>query len=118
MNFKEAGKGKVMGAGPSVERRQHQRHPLATGVQFYHGPTQREFPARCVDISAGGMLMYVPVTIPVQPGQPIRLTVGGGTRPEFAVMTERPLNATIVRVDRRKLLSAGHIAVGVKFAEA
>ena len=102
---------------PSVDRRQYQRHPLSTTVAFYHGPSQREFPGRSVDISTGGMLMYVPAATPVQPGQPIRLTIGGG-RPEFAVSGDKPVDATIVRVDRHKLLSMGHIAVGVRFAQA
>ena len=61
--------------------------------------------------------MYVPAATPVQPGQPIRLTVGGVNRPEFSVLSEKPLDATIVRVDRSTLLSDGHIAVGVRFAE-
>jgi len=107
-----------MAGTPSTDRRRHQRYPLATGVQFYHGPTQREFPGRCVDISDGGMLMYVPAKLPVQPGQPIRLTVGTVSRPEFSALSEKPLDATIVRVDRHKLLSMGHIAVGVRFASA
>lgn len=107
-----------MCAKPSVDRRQHRRYPLSTTVAFYHGPSQRDFPGRSVDISTGGMLMYVPAATPVQPGQPIRLTIGGGGRPEFAVPSDKPVDATIVRVDRHKLLSMGHIAVGVKFALA
>ncbi len=101
-----------------VERRQHPRHPLATSVQFYHGPSQRDFPGRCTNISHGGLLMYVPAVSPVQPGQPIRLTVGGISRPEFAGLSERPIDATIVRVDRGVLLRSGHLAVGVRFANA
>ena len=107
-----------MNATPSVERRQHPRHPLATGVQFYHGPSQREFPGRCVDISASGMLMYVPAGAPMQPGHPIRLTLGGVNRPEFANMASRPVDATIVRVNRHNLLTNGYLAIGVKFAQA
>jgi len=99
-----------------VERREHQRHPLATGLPFFHGPTQRSFPGRCVDISSGGMLVFMPANVPAQPGQPIRLSVGGISRPEFAGLSEHPVDATIVRVDRGKLLSGGHLAVGVRFA--
>jgi len=101
---------------PSADRRQHQRYPLATSVQFYHGPSQREFPGRCIDISHGGMLMYVPAKTPVQPGHPIRLSVGSVSRPEFAGLSETPLEATIVRVNRNALLAAGYVAVGVRFA--
>jgi len=98
------------------ERRLHPRYPLPTAVQFFHGPSQREFPARCVNISAGGLLMYVPMAVPVQPGQPVRLTVGGARRPEFAGLSEQPVDATVVRVDRASLLTSGHLAVGVRFA--
>ena len=103
---------------PDDERRAHPRYPLATSAEFYHGPTQRDFPARCVNISEGGMLMYVPAHTPVQPGHPVRVGVGGINRPEFAPLGAAPVDATIVRVDRRKLIREGHLAVGVRFAEA
>jgi len=99
-----------------VERRRHPRHPMATSVEFFHGPSRRSFPGRSVDLSAGGMLMYVPATTPVQPGQPIRLSMGSIDRPEFSGLGDGPIDATIVRVDRMPLLSKGHIAVGVRFA--
>ena len=105
-----------MGNTPSAERRRHQRYPLATSIEFFHGPSRRDFPARCVDISEGGMLMYVPAKTPVQAGQPIRLNLQGVTRPDVGYMAEEPMDATVVRVDRQKLLSIGHVAVGVKFA--
>ena len=104
-----------MDATPKADRRQHQRYPLATSLQFYHGPSQRDFPGRCVDISKGGLLMYVPVVTPVQPGQAIRLAVGSVSRPEFAGLSETPLDATVVRVDRHAILSSGQLAVGVRF---
>ena len=99
----------------SSDRRRHARHPLATTVQFYHGPSRRQFPARSVDISHGGMLMYVPASVPVTPGQAIQLTIGSHGRPELAELSNRPLNATVVRVDRRKLMDLGHLPVGVRF---
>lgn len=101
----------------STDRRRHSRHPLATSVQFHHGPSRRDFPGRCVDVSHGGMLMNVPAFVPIQPGHMIRLAVGSVNRPEFAGLGEGPLDATIVRVDRDKLPAKGHIAIGVKFAE-
>ena len=107
-----------MTAAPSVERRKHPRHPLATSVQFYHGGSSREFPGRCIDLSKGGMMMYAPATSPVRPGDSIRVTVGSVSRPEFASLGERPIDATIVRVDRKALLHLGHIAVGLRFLNA
>lgn len=98
------------------ERRTTPRYNVGTRVQFYHDPTQRDFPGRSVDISAGGMLMYVPATVPVHSGQRVKVSVGLGGKPEFADLSQRPIDATIVRVDRNPLLSSGHIAVGLQFA--
>ena len=102
----------------SVERRQHDRYPLTTGVQFYHEPSHRDLPARCSDISQGGMKMYVPAATPVRAGDSVRVVLGALDRPEFAGLGETPLGASIVRVDRRALLSDGHLAVGVRFMGA
>ena len=104
-----------MGENTLSERRQYQRHPLATSLQFYHGPTQRDVFGRCVDVSAGGMLMFVPPNVPVRVGQPIRLSVGSVNRPEFAGMSERPVDATIVRVERGRLVGGGQVGIGVRF---
>jgi len=106
-----------MAAKPSLERRQHQRFPLTTSVQFHHAPSQRDFPGRCADISTGGMLLHVPATTPLQPGHSIRLSLASVTRPEFANLGDNPVDATVVRVDRQALLQAGHLAIGVRFAQ-
>ena len=103
---------------PVKERRVSPRCKLAAGVQFFHGPSGRYLPGRCVDISSGGLLMYVPAAAPVQPGHAIRLTLGAIGLPELAGLAGAPMEGTIVRVDRRALLAEGHIAVGVRFAQA
>jgi len=107
-----------MSATPQTERRAYPRYPLATSIELYHGPTQRDFPARCANISHGGMLLAVPATVPVRAGQPVRLHIGAVGRPEFAVFGERPVDGTIVRVERAALPRTGHLAVGVRFSEA
>jgi len=99
----------------SFERRTHKRHPLSTGVAFYHGPTQKDFPGRCVNVSSSGMLMYVPPNVPVQVGHPIRLATGSVPRPEFAGLGGKPVDATITRVDRGEYLS-GQLGVAVRFS--
>ncbi|MFW6062456.1 MAG: PilZ domain-containing protein [Planctomycetota bacterium] len=104
-----------MSSSPATERRQFTRHPLVTSVEFYHAPSKREFPGRTVDISRGGMRMYVPATAPVHPGQCVRLQAGTLGETEAGDFGEGKLDATIVRVDRRDLLDHGHIAVALKF---
>ena len=98
-----------------AERRRHPRYPLCTSVEFFHGPSQRDFPGRCVNISAGGMRMAVPARTPVQPGHPIRIDLGTVPLTEFADHGPA-VGGTIVRVDRDSLLASGHLTVAVRFA--
>ena len=100
---------------PSADRRQSPRHPLATTVEMFHGTSQRANPARSVDISEVGMLLYVPVAVPVDLGQSIRVTIGSEPRPELHGLGLQPRDATIVRVDRKGMLRVGYIPVGVRF---
>ncbi|MFA6135068.1 MAG: PilZ domain-containing protein [Phycisphaerae bacterium] len=101
-----------------ADRRKHPRYPLSTGVQFHHCASRHDFPARSVDISDTGVLMYVPMTAPVQAGQMVKLTMGAIKSPRFASMSETPVEGRIVRVERQGLLTAGNLMVGVEFARA
>jgi hypothetical protein len=107
-----------MSEAASTERRLHPRYPLVTSVEFFHGPSQRAFPARCANISLGGLKMYVPAATPVRPGQPIRLAIDGLNRPEFAPLGQGAVDGTIVRVDRQAMIHEGDLAIGVRFAQA
>ncbi|HUT58439.1 MAG TPA: PilZ domain-containing protein [Phycisphaerae bacterium] len=104
---------------PSTERRQYPRLALSANVRFFHGPSGRELPARTVNISKGGMMMFVPVAAPLRAGQPIRLlALPGPGDVRFAPPSGRPVEATVVRVDRRALPAAGRVMAGVRFAQA
>jgi hypothetical protein len=103
---------------PRMERRAHPRFAQPAAVQFHHGPSGRDFPGRCVDVSQGGLRMHVPAATPVQPGQPVRLSLSGITEPALADLAGQPLGATIVRVDRGSLPREGQLTVGVKFTPA
>ena len=107
-----------MAALSSTERRQHARFPMAMGMQFHHAPTQRDFPARSVDVSRGGMLMDIPANVPVQVGQNIRVNTGGMPHPEFADLGRGTIDGTVVRVDRSRFVSNGHMAIGVRFVRS
>ena len=100
-----------------TERRRYPRVPLVAGVQCRHGPGRQEFPGRCVDISPEGLLMYVPAATPVRVGHTLRVQLGGAERPELGRWSDGPVDATVVRVDRRTLLDVGHVAVGLHLAE-
>lgn len=84
-------------------------------IQFYHGQSMREYPARTVNISNGGMLMYVPISAPVAPGHTIRINLGSQSRPEFSGLGGEPCDATIVRVERKEITDVGYLPVGVRF---
>jgi hypothetical protein len=104
-----------------AERRRHRRHSLSAGVDFYHEPSAGDHPARGVDISGGGMLMCVPVSAGVKPGQPIRVTIRSAhRRPDngLGVLSDAPRLARIVRVQREGLMLTGKLAVGVEFVQA
>ena len=103
--------------GPPKERRVSPRYGATAGVRFFHEPSSRDFPARCVNLSTGGLLMYVPAAAPVRPGQTVRLTLGQVDLPELAGLSAARVEAQIVRVDRNALLAEGHLAVAVRFAQ-
>jgi len=84
-------------------------------VRVEHLASRRQFPARAVDASAGGMLMYVPAATPVKVGQAIRLAINGVVPPDLAGLAGADLPAIIRRVDRHALLNIGHLAIGVEF---
>jgi hypothetical protein len=62
--------------------------------------------------------MYLPAATPVQPGHAVSLSLSSVDPAELAGLGGKPIDGTIVRVDRGALLNSGHLAVGVKFAVA
>lgn len=104
-----------MSVSSGADRRKHARCPLAMSVSFQHLPSHRDFPARCVDISRGGMMMYIPATAPVQAGHPIRLTLKDMNLPELEDLSGKTVDAHIIHVNRKPLIPMGHLAMGVQF---
>lgn len=100
-----------------TERRAHERYVATSSVQLDHTPSHRQFPARCRDISRGGMLLAVPALTPVRKGQTIHVCIDTLPQPDLADLASRRLQATVTRVDRNELLSTGQLALGVQFAE-
>jgi hypothetical protein len=100
-----------------TERRQHNRIPRVVSIRLHHELTDREIPARTVDISDGGLLLSVPATAPVAPGQTVRVRAGQDVLPRVPMRTTPgeadELEATVVRVDRNALLSTGQLQLGV-----
>lgn len=99
-----------------IDRRVHLRHPLSSGCEFHHEQSGRTFAGRSVDISSGGMLMYIPASAPLKVGQSLTLKISKLPVDKLPDLTEGPVQANVVRVDRHALLTLGHVAVGLKFA--
>ncbi|MBP5594101.1 MAG: PilZ domain-containing protein [Pseudobutyrivibrio sp.] len=62
--------------GDETERRRHKRFPIARAVTILQG--NNKFPATTVDISYGGVGMFVKKQISLVPSQPIRVDFGDG----------------------------------------
>ncbi len=106
-----------MNVQSQAERRVHRRYPVPASVRVEHLASGRNFPARAVDASRGGMLMYVPAATPVKVGQAIRLAVSNVGQPDLTGLAGADRPATIKRVDRHALIRTGHLAIGVAFDE-
>ena len=103
-----------MCASPAAERRQYPRQPLSARVHLHHQASRREFPARSVDVSEGGLLMYVPATTPVSVGQVVEVRFED---PPAGTPCGQTVAGQVARVDRQKLLAMGYLAVGVQFQQ-
>ena len=112
-----------MSSIPSTDRRHYKRVAMSALVRLHHAASDREYPARSIDVSDGGMLICAPATAPLGLGHRISIgtaSPGDGTAPgafevDLPHLAAQPVNGTIVRVDRGKLLSTGQVVVGVKF---
>ncbi len=98
-----------------ADRRRHRRHPLSAGAQLRHSSSAGDIPGRCVDISDSGVLMYVPISAPVKSGQKISLTLSSIKAGNYVGLNDRPIEARIVRVQRRGVLLTGKLAIGIEF---
>ena len=101
----------------AVDRRKHPRQPLAIPVRFHHDPTGKDLPGRCVDISQGGMRMYVPANTPVKSGQEIVISMGDIEANGLSQLSKQQLPGRVVHVNRYTLISTGQLAVGVEFVQ-
>jgi hypothetical protein len=107
-----------MTATPS-NRRKHQRFPLASSVEIHLAATGKSYPGRGVDVSQGGMMVYLPASAPVSAGQELDLTVtpspAAPAPAGVAGAVARKRAARVIRVDRDGLVKLGRLGVAVQF---
>ena len=102
---------------PQSERRRHPREKLEVPLRFYHASAQREFPARCIDVSGGGMRVTIPVTTPLSTGQQVQVLRASGKDVQSLFLLDDKIDATVARIDRGGLTTTGQLVVGLKFQE-
>lgn len=93
-----------------TERRRHPRQASAASLTLRHAASQREYPGRCVDVSSGGVLAAVPLTMPVRVAHEVEV---GSLDPQ--ALPQPVQRAVVVRVERERLLSQGQLAVALQF---
>jgi hypothetical protein len=99
------------------ERRRHERRVLNSPAQVVHPASGRTFGCRCGDASADGAGLMVPMTMPVQVGHAVQILPPEPLASQLQDVTGSTVTATVVRIDRERLLLAGHVWIGVQFAE-
>ena len=101
------------------DRRKHERFPLASSVEVQLAATGKKYPGRSVDVSLGGMLVYLPASAPIVAGQELELTVtpspAAPAPAGVAGAVARTRSARVVRVDRDGLVKLGRLGVAVQF---
>ena len=113
-----------MSPTPLAERRSHPRLAVFGGVRFQHPASRREIAGRLVDLSRGGLRMYVPPDAPLRAGQTIRLLDLPGRQHVCEGPSEAsedplaPLDAVVIRVDRSALARDGKVAIAARFDQS
>ncbi len=93
-----------------TERRRHPRQASQASLTLHHAASQRDFPARCLDVSDGGLLAAVPLTMPVRVAQEVEVSAF-----DPQALGEPARRAVVVRVERDRLLRQGQLAVALNF---
>jgi hypothetical protein len=84
-------------------------------LRFHHVLSDRDFPARTVDVSDGGLLMQIPATAPLQEGHVLRFPVGEQGLADVTRDDGATMEAKVIRVEHNQLLQTGKLSVGVEF---
>ena len=93
-----------------TERRRHPRQASRASLTLRHAASRREYPARCVDVSDGGLLAAVPITMPVRIAHEVEVSSF-----ESQALPQPMQRAVVVRVERERLLGQGQLAVALRF---
>ena len=99
-----------------VEQRKESRSVLSWPVSVWLPEANRFFNGRSCNVSKTGVFVRLPLTAPVRPGQIVELNF-----PRTAALAEekgqfaRIKKGKVVRVERKNVLEAAEIGVGIAF---
>lgn len=100
------------------EQRKAERTDVAWPVSLWHPKAIRFFNGRSVNVSRTGVLLQLPMKMPLRQGQSVELNF-----PRTEGLAEdkggfaRIKSAQIVRIDRSDALESGAVRVGLVFSE-
>jgi len=105
-----------MEMGTAVEQRREKRTDLAWPVSVWLPEASRFFNGRSANISRTGVLVNVPLTMPVRPGSIVELNFPrtdslAREKGQYA----RIKRGRVVRIDRQSTLDEACIGVGISF---
>ncbi len=102
------------------ERRIHRRYVYPRNLRFRSEASLRKLPARCVNISSGGMLLNIFHHSGLRVGQDVVLSLptheSPPSFPGLCLPRAGELVATIVRIEREGVKTNGYMRIGVEFA--
>ena len=104
---------------PKFENRRANRFEVDCSLRFSHLPSSKTLRSRCLNISESGVLLLIPMHIPVIEGQNVEIHFSNNALNQILnAGINSPGNtfqATVTRIDRQALLEEAGIRVGLEF---
>ncbi len=103
-------------AGKTVERREHQRHPLNCPIRFYDRGGVEITHAKTTDLSDGGAFATVPIPVLSEIGEQVNVTFSvPRSTPNTYMLEEFASEARVVR--QVPMQDTEHAGIALAFAE-
>ena len=101
------------------ENRRADRFEVECSLKFSHLPSSKTLRGRCINISEIGILMLIPMHVPVIEGQKVEISFSNNAMTQIIdAGMQSPGNnlmAYVTRIDRQALLEEAGIRVGLEF---
>ena len=104
-----------MAVNDGSERRRGLRIRQLRPVKVYEPAVSRYFGGQTEDVSATGLRIELPASVPVRPGKLVSVHVGLSLAGETLANRRQMIPAKVVWVDRRTHFNRGRLIAGVEF---